>query len=84
MSTICVIIEVVSIILGIIGEIKRIARKNNRKILEHNRLKRNWWAMNMPVIQEVLGLIPYCSAFFHICRQLFSILKCGNFSFLTC
>ena len=28
-----------SIILGIIGEKKRSARKNNRKILEHNRLK---------------------------------------------
>ena len=27
------------IILGIIGEKKRSARKNNQKILEHNRLK---------------------------------------------
>ena len=30
-----------SIILGIIGEKKRSARKNNRKILEHNRIKPN-------------------------------------------
>ena len=36
------------------------------------------------VIQEALGSIPHCSAFFHICRQLFSILKSSNFSFLTC
>ena len=39
MSIILGIIGAVSIILGIIGQKKRIARKNNRKLLEHNRLK---------------------------------------------
>ena len=39
MSIIWGIIGVVSIIMGIIGQKKRIARKINWKLLEHNRLK---------------------------------------------
>ena len=44
-----------------------------------------WWAMNMPVIQQVLGSILHTEALFsYICRQLFLVLKNSISSILPC
>ena len=74
MSIIWGIIGVVSIILRIIGEKKRIARKNNRKFLEHNRLKPSWYLGLAAPIHFMIGISILYNKTYKVCNKISNII----------